>query len=431
MITSQYVPLDNLLLARHEKYLISRAAGERPRRWDHALQGFTPQATDFSPEVLSIMTHRERIMTALKHQSPDRVPIDLGGTGSTTLSVGSLKRLRAYLHISPDPPPILYSKRSATTLPDEVIIERFGIDTRSARGGKADAAAGREIDANNFVDEWGVTWRRAPDENFISVDGPFQPLTDPTPRDLEGFNWPNPSDPGYCRGLREQARKVHEEEDRAVILNLLNGPVHQSQFMRGYAEWLEDLLLYPEFVAALAERITDLWVEMHTRILEECSDYVDLVSYGDDIATQNSPLMRPELYRKLIKPYHQRMAAAIKRFGKPIIYHSCGAVFNLIPDLLDVGIDALNPVQVAANGMDTKRLKQEYGRDLTFWGAIDTQHVLPSGTPAEVREEVKRRIEDLGESGGYVLSPVHNVQPEVPPENLVAMLEAALEYGTA
>lgn len=374
------------------------------------------------------MTHRERVMTALKHQSPDRVPIDMGGTGSTTLCVRSLERLRAFLPIPPDPPPILVSKRSATTLPDEAIIERFGIDTRSARPGKADAATGREIDADNFMDEWGVTWRRAPGETFISVDGPLRRLADPAPRDLEGFKWPDPSDPGYCCGIREQARKLHEKEDRAVILNLLNGPVHQSQFMRGYAEWLEDLLLRPEFVAALAERITGFWIDMNTRILEECKDYVDLVSYGDDIATQNSPLMRPALYRKLIKPYHQRMAEAIKRFGKPIIYHSCGAVFSLIPDLLDVGIDALNPVQVAADGMDTQRLKREFGRDLTFWGGIDTQHVLPLGTPAEVREEVRRRIDDLGAGGGYVLCPVHNVQAEVPPENIVAMLEAALEY---
>ena len=375
------------------------------------------------------MTHRERIMAALKHQSPDRVPIDLGGTGSSTISVRALERLRVYLNIPPEPPPFLYSKRSATALPDGVIIERFGIDTRPAKPGRPDVAAEREIDTNTFADEWGVTWHRAPGEHFICVDGPFQHLTDPTPRDLEGFSWPNPSDPGYCRGLGERVRKLHEETDRAVILNLFNGPVHQSQFMRGYAEWLEDLLLRPEFVAALAERITDLWLEMNTRVLEESKDYVDLVSYGDDIGTQHSPLMRPELYRKLIKPYHQRMAAAIKRFDKPIIYHSCGSVFSLIPDLLDVGIDALNPVQVAADGMDTKRLKQEYGRDLTFWGGVDTQRVLPCGTPAEVREEVRRRIEDLGEGGGYVLSPVHNVQPEVSPENLAAMFEAALQYG--
>ncbi len=304
------------------------------------------------------MTHRERILAALKHQTPDRVPIDLGGTGSSTISVRTLERLRAYLDLPADPPPVLYSKRSATTLPDEAIIERFGIDTRCARPGKPHGDSGPDIDANSFVDEWGVTWRRAPEENFISVDGPFQKLTDPTPRDLEKFSWPDPNDPDYCRGFREQARKLHQDDDRAVILNLMNGPVHQSQFMRGYAEWLEDLLLRPLFVTALAERITGFWIELNIRILEESSGYIDLVSYGDDIATQNSPLMRPELYRKLIKPYHQRMAASVQRFSKPIVYHSCGAVFSLIRDLLEVGIDALNPVQVAAEGMDTKRLKQ-------------------------------------------------------------------------
>ena len=375
------------------------------------------------------MTHRERIMAALEHRPPDRVPIDLGGTGSSTISLRALERLRAYLNIPPQPPPLLYSKRSATALPDWLIVERFGIDTLPAKPGSPDVAAEREIDVNTFMDEWGVTWHRALGEPFICVDGPFRRLTDPTPGDLEGFSWPDPSDPGYCRGLGGQLRKLHEETDRAVILNLLNGPVHQSQYMRGYGEWLEDLLLRPQFVAALAERITDLWIEMNTCVLEESKDYIELVSYGDDLGTQHSPLMRPELYRERIKPYHRRMGAAVKRFGKPIIFHSCGSVFSLIPDLIDVGIDALNPIQVSAAGMDTKRLKQEYGRDLTFWGGVDTHRVLPCGTPAEVREEVRRRIGDLGEGGGYVLAAVHNVQPEVPPENLVAMFEAALQSG--
>jgi len=375
------------------------------------------------------MTHRDRIMTALRHRSPDRVPIDLGGTGSSTISLRALERLRAYLNIPPQPPPLLYSKRSATAIPDELIVERFGIDTLPIKPGSPDAATEREIDADTVVDEWGVTWHRTPGEPFICVDGPFWRLTDPTPADLERFSWPDPNDAGYCRGLGERLRKLHEETDRAVILNLLNGPVHQSQYMRGYGEWLEDLLLRPQFVAALAERITGLWIEMNTRVLEESKDYIDLVSFGDDLGTQLSPLMRPELYRQQIKPYHQRMAAAIKRFDKPILFHSCGSVFSLIPDLLEVGIDALNPIQVSAAGMDTKRLKQEYGRDLTFWGGVDTHRVLPRGTPAEVREEVKRRIGDLSEGGGYVLSAVHNIQPEVPPENLVAMFVAALQFG--
>lgn len=377
-----------------------------------------------------MMTHRERILAALRHHLPDRVPLDLGGTGSSTVSARFHERLRAYLNLPAEPPPVLFSKRSSTVIPDEVILKRFGIDARPIRTGRPDVTTEHEIDANTFIDEWSVTWRRALGEHFISVNGPFQHLAEPKPNDLGISVWPDPNDRGYYRSLGERARKLHEMTDCAVALNLPNGPVHQSQFMRGYSEWLKDLLIHPKFVEALAERITEVWVGIATQALEESQDYVDVVSYGDDLALQSSPLMRPELYRKLIKPHHQRMAAAVKKFGKPIVYHSCGSVYSLIPDLLDVGIDALNPVQVTAANMDTKRLKQEFGRDLTFWGGIDTQRVLPLGTPAEVREEVRRRIEDLGEDGGYVLSPVHNVQPEVPPENIVAMLEAVLECET-
>jgi len=374
------------------------------------------------------MTHRERIITALQHQPPDRVPLDLGATGSSTISFRAHQRLRAHLNLPPEPPPLLYSQRSGTVIPDDAILERFGIDVRPIKLAKPQIAPEQEGEADTFIDEWNVTWRRVPEGHFISVDGPFSRLTDPVPGDLEKLNWPDRKDHADYRRVRDWARRLHEETDCAVILSLPNGPVHQCQFVRGYCQWLEDLLVHPDFVAALAERITDVWVGVATPALEATRNYIDLVCYGDDLATQQAPLMRPELYRKLIKPHHKRMAATVKKFGKPILFHSCGSVSSLIPDLLDVGIDALNPVQVAAANMDTRRLKQEFGRDLTFWGAIDTQRVLPLGTPAEVRQEVRRRIDDLGDSGGYVLCPVHNVQPEVPPENLVAMFEAALEY---
>jgi len=239
--------------------------------------------------------------------------------------------------------------------------------------------------------------------------------------------WPDAKGFQATRRVEDRARELHENTDCALILNLPNGPVHQSQFMRGYGQWLEDLLLRQDFVMALAEKTTDVWVEIATAALEATHGHIDIVSYGDDLATQQGPLMRLELYRELIKPQHKRMAAAVKRFSKPILFHSCGSVSGLIPDLLDVGIDALNPIQVAAANMETRRLKEEFGRDLTFWGGIDTQHVLSQGTTGEVRREVRRRIDDLGRGGGYVLCPVHNVQPEVPPQNLVAMYEAALE----
>ena len=201
--------------------------------------------------------------------------------------------------------------------------------------------------------------------------------------------------------------------------------VHLCQYVRGYGTWLEDLLLRPVFAEALIDRVTDMCIQIVDRALEEAGEYIDLVMYGDDIATQNATLFRPDLYRRMIKPWHKAIANAIKRHGKPIIYHSCGSVYALIRDLIEVGIDALNPVQVSAADMDTERLKREFGRELTFWGGIDTHRVLPTGTPAEVREEVKRRIDHLNDNGGYVLCAVHNIQPEVPPENIVAMYEAA------
>jgi uroporphyrinogen decarboxylase len=198
--------------------------------------------------------------------------------------------------------------------------------------------------------------------------------------------------------------------------------------MRGYAEWLMDLLAEPVFAEALLTRIVDWFTEVAIRALGEAGEHVDLVVFGDDLGTQNQALMRPELYRRLIKPQHRRIIDTVKRFGKPILLHSCGSISALIPDLIEAGVDALNPIQVSAANMDTKMLKREFGQDLTFWGAVDNQRVLPGGTVREVREEVRRRIEDLASGGGYVLCATQDIQADVPPENVVAMYEEARVY---
>ena len=165
------------------------------------------------------------------------------------------------------------------------------------------------------------------------------------------------------------------------------------------------------------------------RALGEVGDLVDVVMFGDDLGTQQGPVLSPALYRRLIKPSHVRMVQTVKRFNKPLLLHSCGSVAAFIPDFIEAGVDALHPVQVSAKDMDSARLKREYGRDIACWGGVDTQRVLPSGTVGEVREEVRRRIADLGPGGGYVLGAVHNVQAEVPVENVLAMVEAARELG--
>ena len=375
------------------------------------------------------MTHRERVLAAINHKQPDRVPIDLGGTLFTTVTEAAHDHLRAYLGLPADAVAVPTSRRSSTVFPDEAILRRLDIDLRPIAVGGPDGRPDRVVSEGAFVDEWGVTWTRVPGSHYINTDGPFCHVEEPTLQDLEKIPWPDPADPGRYRGLRERAKQLSETTDYAVALTIGPGPVHLSQFMRGYGAWLEDILLQQAFFEGLLERITEIFAGFIDRALAETSEYVDLVAYGDDIGTQKGPLLRPALYRQLIKPRHRRLAEAVKKYHKPILYHSCGSVYAFIPDLIDLGIEILNPIQVRAAEMDTKRLKREFGRDLCFWGGIDIQQVLPFGTPQQVREEVKHRIDDLGNGGGYVVCPSHNLQPEVPPQNVVAMYEAALEYG--
>jgi len=374
------------------------------------------------------MTHRERILQTISRKPPDRLPIDLGATIATTMTAGAHDRLLAHLNIPPAVPPVFFARRSGTVIPDEAILRRFDVDARPLLLGGPDGCPDRPVSTNAFVDEWGVTWTRPEGGHYISTDGPFYRSVEPSLADLDRHSWPDPADPGRYRGLRDRACALHET-GFAVILNLGVGPIHQCQFLRGFGEWLGDLLANSAFAEGMLDRATAFWVETANHALREAGDYVDVVMYGDDVATQRAPLMRPDLYRKLIKPRHKRMAEAVKRFGKPVVYHSCGSVYALVPDLIDIGIDALNPIQVSAAHMDTARLKREFGRDLAFWGGIDNQKTLPFGTPDDVRREVKRRIDDLAEGGGYVLCAAHNIQHDVPPANVAAMYDAALEYG--
>ena len=163
------------------------------------------------------------------------------------------------------------------------------------------------------------------------------------------------------------------------------GVVTQAQFLRGFEDWFADLIADPTFYHALLERITDLWIEMAKDELDAAGDSVDFCFFGDDVAFQDGPMMSMELYRKMVKPYHARVFSYIKsRSSAKILYHTCGSVAHLIPDLIELGVDALNPIQVSAKGMDTKTLKREFGKDICFWGGIDTQRVLPFGSPADV-----------------------------------------------
>ncbi len=191
-----------------------------------------------------------------------------------------------------------------------------------------------------------------------------------------------------------------------------------------------DLYRNPSFLVALTERITEIWIESVKNMLQALGQYIDIIWWGDDLGTQQGPLFSPVMYRKFIKLRHRRMNETIKSASNAkILFHSDGDVYPLIGDFIETGIDALNPIQPTISNMDPVRIKKEFRKELALWGTVDTQRVLAFGTPEDVTAEVRQRIETLASEGGLIVSAVHNIQAEVPPENILAMVEAVHEYG--
>jgi len=367
-------------------------------------------------------------MRAVGREEADRVPVDLAGSFASTITLGGYEKLKAHLGVKGETE--VLSERSQLAVVAEEILQRFDIDTRMLIHGSPERTAIERFPDGSYKDEWGVV-RSRPAGGHYYVSGPTFP-GELTVREVERFEWPDPHDPGYTRGIAERAQDLRENTDYAIVLNLPVGFTHQAQFMRGFGRWMMDFVECPEVAEALLDRVLDLWLATVDDLIDVAGGRFDLVFYGDDVAHQGGPLISPEMYRQYVKPRQRRLIEFVKsRTSAPIIYHSCGAVASLLPDLVDIGIDVLNPVQVAAEGMDTLRLKQEFGRVLAFWGAIDTQKVLPFGTVEDVRAEVRRRIDDLDGEGGYVVNSVHNIQPDVPPENVCAMFDEAREYRAA
>jgi uroporphyrinogen decarboxylase len=274
-----------------------------------------------------------------------------------------------------------------------------------------------------------VGWRAA-GGHYLPVENPLAGATD---GDLAAFAVPDPDDPGRYRGLREAARSLRADGRYASVLSLPVAVVHLSQYLRGYDEYLMDLLADPPFAERLMGRVMEFYLRVVENALDAVGADVDVVAWGEDVAFQDRVMVRPEVYRRLIRPHHASIIELIKRkSGAAVMYHCCGAVRDLIPDFIEIGVDAINPVQVSAAGMgDTAALKREFGAHVTFWGGIDTQRVLPFGTPGDVREEVQRRIADLAGGGGFVLAAVHDIQDDVPVENVLAMVDAAAELGAS
>ena len=382
-------------------------------------------------------THRERVLKALNNEETDRVPMDFGGLSASRIHPDAYVRLLEHLGFEPE----RIEKDAATegsvtsqnvVCPSEQVLEHFGIDVRGFHLGAQDSKPYEILGPNSYVDDWGVTWARVgPTAPFLNTDGPLCHLDDPVPADVDRAPWPAPDDPGLTRGLHERIARARAATDYAICLNLPNATFAISQRVRGFVQLFEDLLVNPVFASAVMDRVTDTLCGFAETALREVGHLVDAVSIGDDMGIQTQAFMSTDLYRRMVKQHHKRYIDAIRRHSSAyVVLHSDGAIFDLIPDLIDAGVQVLNPIQTNAVGMDPERLKSEFGRDLRFWGGIDTQRVLPRGTPDEVAAEVRNRVADLGRGGGYVLASVHNIQAEVPPENIVAMFETARSLST-
>ncbi len=374
-----------------------------------------------------MLTSRERVLCALNHEEPDRVPLFIGTSGATTLLAPAYEKLKARLGVKAEPRLLSRSMQYAR-LDDEVLV-RLGSDGRPLVPHAAPGLLRREISPDEFIDEWGVTWRRAPGILYYEIID--CPLRHATLADLDRYPWPDLAHPSRFEGLAEEARRLHEETPYAVVLLSGMSPHEIIYVARGLDTWLMDLVTDPEFAHALLRKVTDLMLAGISRLLGEVGQYIDVITTGDDLGTDTGLMMSPPTYRRMIKPYHAEILAAIKKLTKAkIFFHSDGNIYPLIRDFIDNGVDLLNPVQVSAGDLgDTARLKREFGKNLSFCGAIDTEHVLPHGTTEEVRAEVRHRINDLAPGGGYIVASVHCIQPDVPPENVLAMCDATAACG--
>lgn len=411
------------------------------------------------------MTSRERILAAVEHREPDRVPVDLGATPSSGISAIAYGRLKGHLGWAGGPLRV-YDVVQQLAEPEVAVLDRFGVDVLDiGRAFNDDNAAWYPVTLADGQPAQYPGWfrpERAPDGGWIArspdgvdiahmpaggtfFDQTCFPYLEGYPADLGGLDeamgkvlwaalahspWDHAREPGFWETLRARALALRESSDRALMIVAGCNLFEWGTFLRRIDQFLMDLLAEP----AQVERLLDALMERHLatleRVCQAVGDVADILRFGDDLGTNRGPFMSPKTYRDLFKPRHAALCAYVHRHSRMKTFlHSCGSIRALMPDLIDAGFDIVNPVQTNCRHMEPEGLKADFGRDVCFWGGgCDTQTILPQGTPGEVKDHVRRRLEVFMPGGGFVFNTVHNILPEVPPENIVAMYEAVADY---
>lgn len=389
-----------------------------------------------------MMSSRDRVKTTMSHQQPDRVPVDFLATPEVWKKLVD--------HLQPDPSTVGASDFFDPTW--EAILRHFQVDCRVLSYDQFCTPPEKILHPGAEIEWWDVLsrstpnrmWRqRLPDGILYDIwsrrirvvehqlgayeESDGWPLSDATSvEDLKSHPWPEPDwwDFSPLPEILNQLDAHHPYHIRFRI-----GSVFETAWqIRGMQEMLMDLALNPDIPLYIMDRLTELYLENMRRVLDIAGRRLDMIYFYDDVATQNSLMMSPEMWRKFIRPRHAKLIELAKSYNKPVMYHCDGAIYPLIPELIDLGIDLLNPIQTDAKGMEPERLKNEFGDRLSFHGGVDIIKTLPRGTPADVIAEVKERVRVLGRGGGYVLASSHHIQPDTPVENVVAMYQVSSRY---
>ena len=388
------------------------------------------------------MNSRERIIAALEHRQPDKVPYDLAGSHVSGIHVTAYKHLCKYLRI--DPEPIVFADVvQQIVIPCQKLLEKFDVDTR---GLFPLCSHNRNVNGKDagdyyeYIDEWGFT------QHFPKNGGHYWSLVK-SPVDgmmadkqaLDSYQWPCADNPERVAGLGDLAVKYLSEGKIVMIKSLCAGLFEMGQRIRGMENFLCDLLADKDTANFIMDNILELKKKYWKMVIDELGDVIDIVVETDDYGTQESQLISVDTYKEMIEPklcelvrYVKGLLAEKKQEGEKgyFFFHSCGNVRPLLPGFIDMGIDIINPVHITAEGMDPESLKSDFGDKITFCGGgVETQNILPNGTPYDVRQDVKKNVEILKQGGGFIFNTVHNIQAEVPPQNIIAMWQAIQEYG--
>lgn len=398
------------------------------------------------------ITSRERVFCALEHREPDRVAVDFGATDCSSVHVIAYNRLRKQLGIEPRPIRLACLTQQIAEVDPEV-AGHFGADAaglyfhpREWRMWEEGYGFPLEVperwcperdDDGSWVvrDAQGVVRQQqtAGGLYFDAVSFPLSDVASPDQLDDQGelfqrWDW----SPVFDESVEQyagRAESLRASGDRAVVANWNMHYLQSGQLLRGYEQFMADLLTDEPLVRRFWDKLHEVYLERAAMFFKACGASIDVVFFTDDLGSQQGAMISPDLYRKLLKPYWKELIALVKQHGKKVIMHSCGAISDFLPDLIDMGVDAVNPVQITAAGMSPERLKREFGDAIAFWGGgVSTQGMLDQATPERIRDEVRRNIEIFAPGGGFVFTQVHNIQANVPPENIIAAFEAATEY---